>query len=212
MALIDDVRALDAAGWAEVWPLLLAEAHRRQILATSQAEAERIAADYLAARDRTDSAPAGRWPAWVRPTGAHDAYPVGYQVTHGGRVWRSTACANAWEPGAAGVPGGLWVDVTDSPEPAEPGQDTAPDAGGGPGTIGGSGGGAGEAPGTGGGGEPEPYTPPSSPSAHPWEAGVPYYEGDLVTWKGATWRVLQEHSSQEDWTPDVAHSLYERAT
>lgn len=207
MALIDDIRALDDEEWGALWPLLLAEAHRRQVLATAQEEAERLASAYLAARDGgqdTARQTVGLvHPVWVQPTGAHDAYPAGYQVAHGGRVWRSAAAANVWEPGGDGVPSGLWEDVTDDPEPVEPGHDHTDDGGG-------SGGGT-PSPGAGGDGEPEPYTPPT-PTAHPWEAGVPYYEGDLVTYAGATYTVVQEHTSQSTWTPDVVPALYEPVT
>lgn len=44
----------------------------------------------------------GGIPAWVQPTGAHDAYPLGAQVTHNGETWTSTTAANVWEPGVYG--------------------------------------------------------------------------------------------------------------
>ena len=44
----------------------------------------------------------GGIPAWVQPTGAHDAYPLGAQVTHNGKTWTSTVAANVWEPGVYG--------------------------------------------------------------------------------------------------------------
>jgi hypothetical protein len=40
--------------------------------------------------------------AWVQPAGAHDAYQIGDEVTHGGQSWRSTAANNVWEPGVYG--------------------------------------------------------------------------------------------------------------
>lgn len=39
---------------------------------------------------------------WVQPTGAHDAYNTGDQVTHSGSTWTSTHDANVWEPGVFG--------------------------------------------------------------------------------------------------------------
>ena len=36
--------------------------------------------------------------AWVQPTGAQDAYPIGGQVTHLGDTWESTINANTTEP------------------------------------------------------------------------------------------------------------------
>ena len=40
--------------------------------------------------------------AWVQPTGAHDAYKKGDQVTHKGSTWTSDADGNVWEPGVYG--------------------------------------------------------------------------------------------------------------
>ena len=42
------------------------------------------------------------YPAWVQPTGAHDAYALGFIVTHKGQNWRSDYAANVWEPGVFG--------------------------------------------------------------------------------------------------------------
>lgn len=44
--------------------------------------------------------------AWVQPTGAHDAYPLDFEVSHNGKMWRSTTPANVWEPGVSG-----WAEV-----------------------------------------------------------------------------------------------------
>ena len=42
-------------------------------------------------------------PAWVQPTGAQDAYPLGACVTHNGFEWINTGSnANVWEPGVFG--------------------------------------------------------------------------------------------------------------
>ena len=49
------------------------------------------------------------YPAWVQPTGAHDAYSKGDKVTHNGKRWTSTADANVWEPGVYG-----WTEVAAS--------------------------------------------------------------------------------------------------
>lgn len=46
--------------------------------------------------------PAIEWPEWVRPTGAHDAYPEGAKVSHNGSHWISTIPANTYEPGVYG--------------------------------------------------------------------------------------------------------------
>ena len=49
--------------------------------------------------DATD--PSGPQP-WVAPTGAHDAYALGDEVTHNGQTWVSDVDANTWEPGVYG--------------------------------------------------------------------------------------------------------------
>lgn len=53
---------------------------------------------YLVAPDAPPPAP----PAWVQPTGAHDAYQIGNKVTHNGSVWTCTVANNVWEPGVYG--------------------------------------------------------------------------------------------------------------
>lgn len=48
------------------------------------------------------------YPAWVQPTGSHDAYAAGARVTHNGKVWENThGDGNVWEPGVFG-----WSEVT----------------------------------------------------------------------------------------------------
>ena len=41
-----------------------------------------------------------------------------------------------------------------------------------------------------------------------WEAGVSYEVGRYLLYKGVLYKVLQAHTSQETWTPDVTASLY----
>ena len=50
---------------------------------------------------------------WVQPTAAHDAYPLGITVTHGGKTWENLTPANAWEPGVSG-----WREVVAEGYPA----------------------------------------------------------------------------------------------
>lgn len=40
--------------------------------------------------------------AWRAPTGAHDAYPLDWTVTHNGKTWVSLTPFNVWEPGVSG--------------------------------------------------------------------------------------------------------------
>ena len=43
-----------------------------------------------------------KWPDWVQPTGAHDAYAKNAKVTHNSKKWTSDVDANVWEPGVYG--------------------------------------------------------------------------------------------------------------
>ena len=43
-----------------------------------------------------------------------------------------------------------------------------------------------------------------------WRAGVSYETNDRVRYEEVLYKVLQSHVSQEDWTPDVAVSLFAR--
>ena len=43
-----------------------------------------------------------------------------------------------------------------------------------------------------------------------WAIGVSYETGDRVRYQEVLYKVLQAHVSQEDWTPDVAVSLFVR--
>lgn len=42
------------------------------------------------------------WPEWVQPTGAHDAYNKGDNVSHLEKHWVSDIDANVYEPGVYG--------------------------------------------------------------------------------------------------------------
>lgn len=45
-----------------------------------------------------EEVPEGQVPAWVQPTGAHDAYALNDQVHHNSNLWTSQVDANVWEP------------------------------------------------------------------------------------------------------------------
>lgn len=47
---------------------------------------------------------------WSQPTGAHNAYPKGWTVSHGGRLWESLTPGNAHEPGFSG-----WREISTGP-------------------------------------------------------------------------------------------------
>jgi len=45
-----------------------------------------------------------------------------------------------------------------------------------------------------------------------WEAGKAYVKDERVRYDDVLYKVLQSHTSQEDWTPDVAVSLFVRVS
>lgn len=59
------------------------------------------------------------YPAWIQPTGAHDSYPLGFEVMHDGVHYVSDRAANVWQPGTADSgwrvfgeePGEEWIDT-----------------------------------------------------------------------------------------------------
>lgn len=44
----------------------------------------------------------------------------------------------------------------------------------------------------------------------PWQAGIDYAIGRMVSFDGVLYRCVQAHTSQEDWTPDSAASLWSK--
>ena len=77
---------------------VLIEQERRQTLANAPAQADDLARRYRTATGAKDGDP------WTQPTGAHDAHPEGWTVTHNGVTYRSLIPSNVWEPG----PGSRW--------------------------------------------------------------------------------------------------------
>ena len=57
---------------------------------------------------------------------------------------------------------------------------------------------------------PEPEPEPDEPDAPPaWDGqGHPYTAGDLLTYQGIVYTVVQSHTSASHWTPDTVPSLY----
>lgn len=72
------------------------EANRRAALLETPMIIDRLLAQNL------DAAGVAQGDAWVQPTGAHDAYPAGWRVTHNEKEWESTVLGNVWEPGVSG--------------------------------------------------------------------------------------------------------------
>lgn len=125
-----DLTALTDEDLTGLYRDVLREQERRRRLVDAPALAAQISADYLAARDGAQPtqdeetlADTSAWPAWVQPTGAHDAYPAGWIVEHEGALWRSTKPANVWAPGTAG----LWEKITAGQAGDPPATPDAPD-------------------------------------------------------------------------------------
>lgn len=96
----EDLEALIASAAAEqARRRTLAEAETMVAQADERWERDvaSVAASYLAARDGN-----GEPKPWVQPTGAHDAYPLGWVTTHNGKTWVSLIANNAHEPGVSG--------------------------------------------------------------------------------------------------------------
>lgn len=125
-------------------------------------------------------------PAWVQPLGAHDSYPAGAVVSHAGRVWENAHPGlNSWEPGAVGVDGRIWRDITDQrTTPKEEGSATPPATD----------------EGTAQGAQPIP-----------WGPGLPVQPGDNITYQGTVYEVIQAHTTQDGWLPDQLPALYKKA-
>ena len=61
--------------------------------------------------------PTIEWPEWIQPQGSHDAYPLGYKVSHNSHHWISLVDANVWEPSEENPT--LWEKQSE-PEPEIP--------------------------------------------------------------------------------------------
>lgn len=121
-------------------------------------------------------------PPFVRPAGAHDAYHPGKTITwEDGLVYRPTRGGVVHTP--AESPGDWELEAAPDPEP----QPVEPDPD-----------------------EDEPVDPkPEEPALPGWEVGKAYTAGDQFTYQGATYSVLQGHTSAAHWPPDQVASLYE---
>lgn len=114
-SLSDDALAVLASSVA-------AEVERRRVMAAAAAEVERVTSQWLHAAGRAPGAP------WAQPTGAHDAYPVGWVVAHRGAWWVSLVPGNVWEPGTEAT-AGVWRREEEATTPDDGAED-------GPGVVG----------------------------------------------------------------------------
>jgi hypothetical protein len=91
-----DVTLLTDLELADLQTAVHQERGRRQTKATAARELRKINRAYLDADGRQSG------DAWVQPTGAHDAYPNGWIVTHNGLTWVALHDGAAHEPGVSG--------------------------------------------------------------------------------------------------------------
>lgn len=112
----EELQALTDDELVELYNNVNREIQRRNTLVKTQAEVARLNADYLEAEGTTPGE------AWRQPTGAHDAYPKDWIVSHVGGQWVSLVDANVWEPGVAnwradsGEEFPDWVQPTGAPD------------------------------------------------------------------------------------------------
>lgn len=75
---------------------IVKEQERRRTLAQVPDQMDKLVRDMLAAAGQVEGG------EWVQPTGATDAYPKDWTVTHDGKTWVSLTPACVWEPGVSG--------------------------------------------------------------------------------------------------------------
>lgn len=91
-----DITDASDAELSRLKAMIEAELERRKTIATAQLRMDEISSSYLTA---TGVSPGQEW---RQPTGAHDAYPVDWTVSHNGKEWVSLISGNVWEPGVSG--------------------------------------------------------------------------------------------------------------
>ena len=89
----------------EIFDAATEEISRRNLITAALTREPILQTGYLVALGRADGE------EYVAPTGAYDAYPLGWKVTHDGKTWVSLTAANVWEPGAYGVGGKVGVNA-----------------------------------------------------------------------------------------------------
>jgi hypothetical protein len=97
---LPSLRSLAAEVWAEILAretLANAVEEAAEVEKESEQKMKEIAARVYAARQR--DLPDDETPAWVAPTGPHDAYWPDFPVAHTQKTWESLIDANTAEPG-----------------------------------------------------------------------------------------------------------------
>lgn len=129
------------------------------------------------------------WKAW-HPLDMTTHFYYGDLATNGGKTWRNVldetrTQLNVWEPGSAGIDERYWVEVTEDkpePEPGEQGSESTED-------------------------NPADETEPATPE---WKPGTTVKPGERYTHQGATYEVIQGHTTQAGWEPPAVPALWKK--
>ena len=108
-----DVAGLSDSGLSQLYTAVVDEVEVRQ----ARAVAERGLVEAIEFVQNAHGVTHVQGSPYSQPTGAHDAYTLGNEVTHDGGLWRSLWVVNVWEPGTVD---GAWERVGDAPN-TEPG-------------------------------------------------------------------------------------------
>ena len=88
-----DYTALTESELQEIFNAANEETSRRNLITAALTREPILQTGYLVALGRADGE------EYVPPTGAHDAYPLGWKVMHDGKTWVSLVDGNVWVPG-----------------------------------------------------------------------------------------------------------------
>lgn len=132
MTIYDQIRALPDADFRDLKNWIITEettrraqepavrAGQQEIITGLQADGKLPKPEYTDAGSVED---VDAVPEWASPGTDHaKMYPSGAVVRHNDRVWESRADLNHWEPGAPGVDGRIWADITPVPIDEETGE------------------------------------------------------------------------------------------
>ena len=160
----------------------------------AQAEVTAEVAKKLAEKDTKLKPPAKpsqtprTWKPW-HPLDTTTHFYGGDLCTHGGKTWRdmvddTRTQPNVWEPGSVGIDERYWQEVVEQTDEETPATPT-PAA-------------------------KEPDGSKDNPL--PFKAGLQLTAGQHVTYQGATYKVIQGHTSADHWAPPNAPSLFTKAS
>lgn len=201
MTLQDDIKDLSDTDFRDLkaW-IITTETNRRQAqpaieqaqadIVTELQEAGKLEKPEVATEEeaREDAA---QVPEWKDPGTSHALmYHYGDVVRYQDKLVRSTHRGlNHWEPSSLAFDGRIW-EVIDQPETPEAEETPKP-------------------PETSETEETEEAEAPES-GATAWAPGLTVKVGDQLTYQGATYQVIQPHTTQAGWEPPAAPSLWKQ--